>query len=101
MVVTSPFLSIFRILLFFVSATNSSPSTVAQIPQGSLNLACMPCPSVSPISSAFPATVLTIPSADIFRMVWLYRSATYILPAPSDAILCGLEKRALKAGPSL
>ena len=77
-----------RMLLFAESATNISPEAVKTSPLGFENLARIPSPSTYP-AVPLPATVVTMRSAVILRILLFPESATYILPVPSSMILWG------------
>src|SRR5436190_413562 len=70
------------------------------MPEGLLNRAALPVPSALPLFPVSPASVVTIPTDVILRMVLLPASATYRLPAASTATPCGRQNRAALRGPS-
>ena len=53
------------------------------MPDGKLNLAAEPVPSVLPEEPAVPARVVTTPALVILRIVWLLVSTTNTFPAVS------------------
>src|SRR5947207_1614754 len=84
-----------------MSATYTFPAASAATPDGLSNRASLPVPSLEPTCPAVPAIVLTAPAAVILRIVLLFLSATYTLPAASIATPYGLSNRASLPVPSL
>ena len=70
------------------------------MPAGELNQAALPSPSRLPRLDAEPATVVTTPAGEIFRIVALPVSATYRLPAESAERPPGWLNLASLAAPS-
>ena len=70
------------------------------IPRGCENRAALPRPSSEPLWPAWPATVVTTPAGETFRMTELSRSATYTTPDRSTAMPEGSLKRAALPAPS-
>src|SRR5436190_10700701 len=70
------------------------------MPNGSLNRACVPVPSVLPEKPAAPATVVTTRDGVILRIVWFPVSATYKLSLASIATAEGELNRAPLPMPS-
>src|SRR6267142_991245 len=99
-VLTTPAGVILRMVLLYVSDTYTLPALSVATPDGNLKLAAVPVPSALPATPADPASVLTAPAGVITRIVWLYVSATYTLPAPSIAAPHGVLKRAAAPLPS-
>jgi hypothetical protein len=58
-------------------------------------------PSALPADPGLPTTVLTTPEAVTLRIVWLFLSATYTVPAESTARPRGESKRASLPDPSV
>ena len=77
-VVTTPDALTLRIEWFPLSATNTASPTTAT-PLGYRKEAEAPCPSPFP-AIPDPASVLTTPDLEIFRMRWFAESATMTFP---------------------
>ena len=88
-VVTTPAGVILRMVELFVSATYTAPAASTATPNGLLKRAPAPVPSALPLLAAVPASVLTTPAGVILRMVELFVSATYTVPAASTATPLG------------
>jgi hypothetical protein len=85
--------------LLAVSVTYTVPAESTVIPYGTLNVAFVPVPSVDP--DVLPTNVVTTPPVSILRIRLLSASATYIVPAKSNATPVGFRKLALVPIPSV
>src|ERR1035437_3983975 len=99
-VVTAPAEVTFRIVLLPESATKTLPTASTATPDGPLNCAELPVPSLMPGVPALPASVVTTPAEVTFRIVELPVSATKTLPALSTATPEGRLNRASLPVPS-
>src|SRR5262249_15206304 len=83
------------------SATNRIPFGETAIPEGWLNLAKEPFPSVHPLSPGQPQRVLTVPSGVICLIVWLLVSVTKRVPSREQATPKGWLNLASEPLPSV
>ncbi len=100
MVETLPSVSIRRMLWLFRSATKSIPLSSTVIPTGLRNWAVAASPSIKP-KVPVPATVVTLPSVSIRRILWFSESATKSIPLSSTVIPLGKLNWAVAALPSI
>src|SRR4051812_41133958 len=89
MVETIPLEEIFLIQLFLVSATKRFPFSSNTIPVGEENCDFDDSPSFEPSSCGIPASVVTIPFEEIFRITWFIQSDTKRFPLRSIQIPSG------------
>jgi hypothetical protein len=91
MVVTRPAdVEIMRMAWWLVSTTKTVPDVSTATPFGLLNRATARGPSMRLLSVFEPASVVTNPVDDIWRMAQLYVSATYRVPSVVMAKPLGL-----------
>ena len=82
-----------------LSAIYKLPLESLAIPVGKLSKAAVPTPFVFPLV-VVPMIVVTTPADDIFLIIWLYLSTTYILSFESITIPSGVRKVAAVPVPS-
>src|ERR1041384_7417233 len=82
------------------SVTKAWPLGATASPSGSSNVAAAPGPSVVPLAPGEPASVVTTPADEIWRIVALPASLTQIVPPTPRAGGAGLPNRGLVPGPS-